>query len=77
MNKQVIFGKTSNFAMNQHPRPYSLNNPDGLYFVTFSVVFWIDIFVRLRYKDLLVQSLSYCIQNKSLRVPACSLYFRQ
>ena len=59
--------------MNLTPRPYSLNNPDGLYFVTFSVVFWIDIFVRLSYKDIFVQSLNYCIQNKGLRVHAWCL----
>ena len=59
--------------MNLTPRPYSLNNPDGLYFVTFSVVFWLDIFVRLRYKDIWVQSLNYCIQHKRLRVHAWCL----
>ena len=49
-------------------RAYSINNPDGIYFVTFSVVNWIDIFVRQRYKDIIVESLKYCQTNKGLEI---------
>jgi hypothetical protein len=49
-------------------RAYSINNPDGIYFVTFSVVNWIDIFVRQRYKDIIVDSLKYCQENKGLEI---------
>jgi len=49
-------------------RAYSINNPDGIYFVTFSVVNWIDIFVRQRYKDIIVESLKYCQENKGLEI---------
>ena len=55
------------------PRPYSFNNPEGIYFVTFTVVFWLDVFVRARYKELFVQSLNYCITHKGLRVHAWCL----
>jgi putative transposase len=52
------------------PRPYSLNNPAGMNFVRFTVVFWLDGFVRARYKEVFVQSLNYCITHKGLRVHA-------
>jgi putative transposase len=55
------------------PRPYSMSNPDGMYFVSFSVVFWIDVFIRRRYKDIFVESLKFCILNKGLRVHAWCL----
>ena len=55
------------------PRPYSFNNPAGIYFVTFSVVFWLDVFVRATYKNLFVESLNFCIKNKGLRVHAWCL----
>jgi len=49
-------------------RAYSINNHDGIYFVTFSVVNWIDVFVRQRYKDIIVESLKYCQENKGLEI---------
>ncbi len=55
------------------PRPYSFNNPKGIYFVTFSVVFWLDVFVRATYKHLFVESLNFCIQHKGLRIHAWCL----
>ncbi|MFN0291578.1 hypothetical protein [Pedobacter helvus] len=32
---------------------YKFSNPEGLYFVSFAVVGWIDVFTRLVYKDIL------------------------
>jgi REP element-mobilizing transposase RayT len=34
------------------------------HFVTFSVVGWIDVFSREQYKELFVESLKYCPENK-------------
>jgi putative transposase len=42
--------------------------PNGLYFVTLTVVGGIDVFTRPEYCDLLVDNLNYCIENKRLRV---------
>ena len=42
--------------------------PNGLYFVTLTVVGGIDVFTRYEYCDLLVENLNYCIDNKRLRV---------
>lgn len=41
---------------------------DGLYFVSFSVVGWLDIFTRRIYQDILVESLKYCQENKNLKL---------
>ena len=41
---------------------------DGLYFVTFSVVSWIDVFTRREYQDILTDSIAYCQQHKNLTI---------
>jgi REP element-mobilizing transposase RayT len=40
------------------------------YFVTFSVIRWIDVFTRREYKDILIDSINHCIKNKGLEVYA-------
>ena len=52
------------------PKAYKFNNPDGIYFVTFTVVDWIDIFTRPVYKEIIVDSLKFSIENKGLTVYA-------
>jgi len=49
---------------------YKFHNKEGLYFVTFSVIRWIDVFTRRQYKDILVDSINYCIANKGLELYA-------
>ena len=41
---------------------------NGLYFVSFSVVGWIDVFIRREYQEILIQSLQYCQKNKNLKL---------
>ncbi len=36
------------------------------HFVTFSVVGWVDVFSREQYKELFIESLKYCQQNKGM-----------
>jgi putative transposase len=36
------------------------------HFVTFSVVGWIDVFSREQYKELFIESLKYCQENKGM-----------
>ena len=43
---------------------------NGLYFVSFSVVGWIDIFSRQKYRDIIIDNLSYCQKNKGLEIYA-------
>jgi len=41
-------------------RNYKFHNSEALYFVSFAVVGWLDIFTRNEYKDLLLESLEFC-----------------
>ena len=45
---------------------YKFLDAEQLYFVSFSVVHWMDAFTRNEYKDILLQSLQYCQQHKDL-----------
>ncbi len=47
---------------------YKIRDQDKLYFVTFTVIHWLDVFVRREYKDILLESLRYCQKNKGLEV---------
>lgn len=51
-------------------RKYKFHDQNKLYFVSFAVVDWIDVFVRNEYRDVLMDSLSYCRSNKGLEVYA-------
>ena len=51
-------------------RGYKIRDQSKLYFVTFSVIHWIDVFTRVKYKDLLIESLKYCQEHKSLEIYA-------
>src|SRR3984885_10313265 len=43
---------------------------DGLYFVTLTVVDWIDVFTRRQYNDFIIENLAYCQQHKKLNIYA-------
>jgi len=45
---------------------YKFSNPDALYFVTFSVIGWIDVFTRIVYKEILLDTFRYCVKEKGL-----------
>ena len=47
-------------------RAYKFHNPEGLYFITFATVAWVDVFTRRDYKDIVVESLRFCQQEKGL-----------
>ncbi|MEQ8245127.1 transposase [Fulvivirga sp.] len=49
-------------------RNYKIRDQEKLYFISFAVVHWIDVFVRPIYKDIIVDSLKYCIEHKGLEV---------
>ena len=49
---------------------YIISDQNALYFVTFTVVGWIDFFTRRSYKLALGNSLNYCVKKKGLRVYA-------
>ncbi len=41
-------------------------NKEGMYFVSFATINWIDIFVRQQYFELICESLNYCIKEKGM-----------
>ena len=45
---------------------YRIKNEEGLYYLTFATVEWIDVFTPKRYKDIVVESLGYCQKEKGL-----------
>ena len=48
--------------------PFKIHNSQQAHFITFAVVDWIDVFTRPAYKQIIVQSLKYCQENKGLRI---------
>ncbi len=49
---------------------HKFKNPDGIYFVTFSVVGWVDVFTRDVYRTIFIDSLNWSIKNKGLIIYA-------
>jgi len=43
---------------------YKFHNPEGLCFISFAVVGWLDVFTRNEYKDLFLESLEFCQKRK-------------
>lgn len=41
-----------------------------VYFITITVVDWVDIFTRPKYKHIILDSLAYCQQKKGLKIYA-------
>ncbi len=49
-------------------RKYKFYNKEGVYFVSFATVYWLDIFVREVYCNTIVENLDYCRKNKGLEI---------
>ncbi len=47
-------------------RAYKILNKDGIYFISFATVNWIDVFTKNEYRDIVIESLSYCQKEKGL-----------
>jgi REP element-mobilizing transposase RayT len=47
---------------------YKFRDQYQLYFVSFAVVNWIDLFIRNEYKDIMIASWKYCQLNKGLEI---------
>ena len=44
-------------------RKYKFHEKDGAYFISFATAFWIDLFTRMGYFDIVIASLDYVHQN--------------
>jgi putative transposase len=49
---------------------YTVKDQFGLYFVTFTVHQWADVFTRRGYADIIIESLKFCQKEKGLRIYA-------
>ncbi len=49
-------------------RNYKIQNKDGIYFITFATVGWIDVFTRSIYREILLDSVKFCQKEKGLVV---------
>lgn len=49
-------------------RKYKFHNKQGLYFVSFATVYWIDVFTRQLYFDVLSDSVIYCRVHKGMEL---------
>lgn len=47
---------------------YFIRDQNAVYFLTFTVINWLDVFTRANHKHVIVESLNYCIGNKGLNV---------
>lgn len=47
---------------------YKFHNKEGLYFASFAVVNWIDVFVRPIYSEILLESFNYCRKKLGMEV---------
>ena len=45
---------------------YRIGEQNAIHYLTFATVGWVDIFSRKVYKDIVIDSLRYCIQHKGL-----------
>jgi len=49
---------------------YKIQDQNGLYFLTFTLVDWVDLFTRPIYAEIILDSLKYCQKEKDLMVHA-------
>ncbi len=49
---------------------YKITDQTEIYFVTFTVVNWIDVFIRDNYREVFVDSIQFCQREKGLQVYA-------
>jgi REP element-mobilizing transposase RayT len=49
-------------------RKFKFHNPEGVYLVSFAVQEWGDVFTRNDYKNILIENLGYCQNNKRLEI---------
>jgi putative transposase len=51
-------------------RKFKIRDQEAVHFVTFTVIQWLDIFIRLEYRDVFLESIRYCQRYKGIEVYA-------
>ncbi len=54
-------------------KKFKFRDNNRLYFVTFTITNWIDLFIRNDYRNIVINSIKYCQTNKGLVVYAYSI----
>ncbi|MEM8845422.1 MAG: transposase, partial [Pseudomonadota bacterium] len=54
-------------------RKYAIRDQNAIYFITCTVVNWIDLFIRDEYREIVIDSLKYCQKYKGLNIHAYCL----
>jgi putative transposase len=49
-------------------RKYKFHNPSAAYFVSFAAVYWIDVFTRELYLNILLKSVAFCRKHKGMEL---------
>jgi putative transposase len=49
---------------------YTVKDQNAVYFLTFTITDWVDVFTRYAYKKIIVESLEYCRKKKGV----CTLF---
>ena len=49
-------------------RKYKFGDNDKLYFISFALVYWIDLFIRNEYKEIMLESWWFCQREKDLEI---------
>ena len=49
---------------------YKIFDQGGMYFVSFAVVNWVDVFTRKEYRDIVIESLQHCREEQGLVIYA-------
>lgn len=52
---------------------YRVAIQNAVYFLTFTVADWVDVFTRLNYRNIIIESLAFCRKNKGLKLYAWCL----
>ncbi len=60
--------KLACYIFDSMSRKYKFHNKTGLYFVSFATVYWIDVFTRQRYYEVLADSINYCRKEKGMEL---------
>ncbi|CAN5290662.1 hypothetical protein BH23BAC1_BH23BAC1_43320 [soil metagenome] len=51
-------------------RKYTFKDQDKIYFVTLTIVNWIDVLIRNSYREIFYESIKFCQKEKGLEVYA-------
>ncbi|MEP7230320.1 MAG: transposase [Ginsengibacter sp.] len=49
-------------------RKYKFHDNDKIYFISFATVYWIDVFIREEYNQIIIDSWKHCQEKKGLQI---------